>query len=132
MSVTPSLSAGLSQLQALASFIDQGSSNATFVVYSGTQPANTTSAADGSNALCTLAFEKPCLLAVNTTNITLKPTSNANVTKSGTASWARLYNGNGVVVADFVVGTDVTLTSNDLVAGGVLQISSITFTPITG
>lgn len=132
MSVTPSLSAGLAQLEALANFIDEGSSNATFTVYSGTKPANTTSAADSSNALCALTFEKPCLLAVNTANITLKPTANASVTKSGTATWARLYNGNGVVVADFVVGTDVTLTSNDLVAGGVLQMSSITLTPITG
>ena len=132
MSVTPSLSAGLAQLEALANFIDEGSNNATLIVYKGTKPSNTTVAADSGNALCTLTFEKPCLLAVNSTNITLQPAENATVTQTGTATWARLYNGNSVVVADFVVGTDITLTSNDLVAGGVLQISAITLTPITG
>ena len=131
MSVIPSLSAGLAQLQALANYIDQGSSNATFVFYDDTKPSSTSVAVNDSAKLVVLELPKPSLLSVNSSSISLKPTESGTVTKTGTAAWARLFNGNGAVVADFEVGADITLNSVDMVLGGTVSISAITFTPST-
>jgi hypothetical protein len=131
MSVIPSLAAGLAQLQALANFIDQGSSNATFIFYDDVKPASTAVAANDTAKLVILELPKPSLLSVNAGSISLKPTESGTVTKTGTAVWARLFNGNGAVVADFAVGADVTLNSVDMVLGGTVSISAITFTPTT-
>lgn len=131
MSVIPSLAAGLAQLQALANYIDQGSADAAFIFYDDAQPANTTIAANDAAKLVTLTMEKPSLLAVNAENITLNPSNSGTVIKTGTAVWARLFNGNGLAVADFAVGTDITLNSADMVLGGTVSISAITLTPTT-
>lgn len=131
MSVIPSLAAGLAQLQALANYIDQGSADAAFIFYDDAQPANTTIAANDAAKLVTLTMEKPSLLAVNAENITLNPSNSGTVIKTGTAVWARLFNGNGLAVADFAVGTDITLNSADMVLGGTASISAITLTPTT-
>lgn len=131
MSVIPSLSAGLAQLQALANYIDQGSSNATFIFYDDTKPSSTSVAVNDSAKLVVLELPKPSLLSVNANSISLKPTGSGTVTKTGTAVWARLLNGNGTVVADFAVGADITLNSVDMVLGGTVSISAITLTPST-
>jgi hypothetical protein len=131
MSVIPSLSAGLAQLQALANYIDQGSSNATFIFYDDSEPASTLIEANDSAKLAVLELPKPCLLSVNEDGISLKSTDVGTVIKSGTAVWARLFNGNGAVVADFAVGADITLNSVDMVLGGTVSISAITLTPST-
>lgn len=130
--IYPSLSAGLAQLQALANFIDLGSNNATFVFYSSSKPASTTVAADNSTKLVTLTLPKPCFKSLETDHIELLPTDTATVILTGTAVWARLYNGNGAVVADFAVGTDISLANTNLVVGGTLNITSIKLTPYLG
>lgn len=129
MSVIPSLSAGLAQLQALASYIDQGSVNATFVFYSDTKPLNTTVAADDSKKLVTLTLPKPCFKKLNADGIELNQTDAALVTKAGTAMWARLFNGEGKAVVDFAVGSDITLANPTLVLGSTLMLNSIVFKP---
>lgn len=131
MSVTPSLTAGLAQLQALATYIDQGSNNATFIFYDDSKPSSTLIEANESAKLVVLTLPKPCLRAVNSNSISLEPTESGTVIKTGTAVWARLFNGNGAVVADFAVGADITLNSVDMVLGGTVSISAITFTPST-
>lgn len=129
MSVIPSLAAGLAQLQALANYIDQGSNNATFVFYDDTKPASTSVAVNDSSKLVVLELPKPSLLSVNANSISLKPTEVGTVTKSGTAVWARLFNGNGLAVADFVVGTDIIPNTADMALGGTFTLGSITFRP---
>jgi hypothetical protein len=131
MSVVPSLAAGLAQLQALANYIDQGSNNATFIFYDDSKPVSTLIEASDSAKLVVLELPKPSLLSVNADSISLKPTESGTVTKTGTAVWARLLNGNGDVVADFEVSTDITLNSVDMVLGGTVSISAITLTPST-
>lgn len=131
MSVSPSLAAGLAQLQALANYIDQGSNNATFIFYNDSKPSNTLIEASESAKLVELTLLKPCLKSVNSSSISLEPTDSGTVIKTGTAVWARLFNGNGDAVADFSVGIDITLNSADMVLGGTVSISAITLTPTT-
>ena len=119
----------IEQLKAIASYIDQGAGHGTFIFFEGTVPNNTGDAVDNTKKLVTLNLPKPSLDAVNTGNITLKATDTATIIKSGTATFARLYNASGVVVADFMVGSDITLTTADLVQGGTLNISGITLSP---
>ena len=131
MSVIPSMAAGLVQLQALASFLDTGSSNATFSVYKGSKPASVAVAASSGNKLVTLSLPEPCFKQLNADSIELHPTDTATVTQAGTATWARLYNGNGDAVADFSVGTEITLANPTLALGSTLMINSIVLRPST-
>lgn len=124
MSVIPSLPASLAQLQSLANFIDTGSSNATFVFYDNTKPASTSVAAIASAKLVTIELPKPCFKQLLADGIELNATTGFTVVKTGTAIWARLFNGNGVVVADFSVGTDITMTNPNLVLGGTEKLDS--------
>lgn len=124
MSVIPSLQASFAQLQSLANFIDTGSNNATFVFYDNTKPASTSVAAIESAKLVTIELPKPCFKQLLADGIELNATSSFTVIKTGTAAWARLFNGNGVVVADFAVGTDITMTNPNLVLGGTEKLDS--------
>lgn len=130
MSVIPSLAAGLAQLQALAEFLDSGSNNATFIFYDDSKPIDTTVAANNSAKLVTLVLQKPCFKQLLSDGIELFPSDAATIIKTGTAIWARLYNGNGVIVADFAVGTDILLNNNDLVLGSSLTLDSIILKPL--
>lgn len=130
--IYPSLSAGLAQLQALASFIDKGSNNATFIFYDNNKPANTNTAADNAAKLVTLNLPDPCIKSVESDHIELHPSDSGTVIKTGTAKWARLYNGEGTAVADFTIGTDITLANTNLVVGGSLNITSIKLYPYLG
>jgi hypothetical protein len=66
---------------------------------------------------------------VTTTYVELHPSDTATVTKTGTATWARIYNGAGEVVADLVVGADISLANTNLALGGSLQINSFKIRP---
>ena len=129
--IRPSLNASLSLLQALTLFIDKGSVNATFTFYDDAKPANTTIAANDAAKLVTLELEKPCFKQINTDSIDLIPTSEETVIKTGTAVWARLFNGEGQVVADFDCVVDMVLNTRALVLGGSFKLDSITLKPST-
>jgi hypothetical protein len=120
-----SINARLAMIQAFANFMDSGSQSATVIFYQGVQPANTSIAADSNNALVTLVFPEPCIKEITATYVELHPTDTATVIKTGTATWARIYNGAGEVAADLTVGTDITLANTNLVVGGTLSIQSI-------
>lgn len=129
--IQTSLAAGLAQLQALANFLDQGSANATFVFYDDAKPANVTVAANNSARLVTLTLPKPSIKQVHTDCVELNQTDAATVIKSGTAVWARLFNGEGKAVADFAVGSDITLANPNLVLGSTLMMNSLILRPST-
>ncbi|NOJ67243.1 hypothetical protein [Acinetobacter indicus] len=124
-----SVNARLAMIQAFSEFMDNGSQSATVIFYEGTQPAGPAVAADSNNALVTLTFPEPCIKDVTATYVELHPTDTANVIKSGTASWARIYNGAGEVAADLTVGTDISLANTNLVVGGTLSTTSIKLRP---
>ncbi len=124
-----SVNARLAMIQAFANFMDSGSQSATVVFYEDTQPVTPPIAADPTKALVTLTLPEPCIKEVTTTYVELHPSDTATVTKTGTATWARIYNGAGEVVADLVVGADISLANTNLALGGSLQINSFKIRP---
>lgn len=124
-----SVKAKLAMIQAFASFMDNGSQSATVTFYEGVQPVDTSVTADSNNALVTLTFPEPCVKEVTPTYVELHPTNTGSVVKSGTATWARIYNGAGEVAADLTVGTDITLANTNLALGGTLSVTSIKLRP---
>lgn len=124
-----SVKARLAMIQAFAEFMDNGSQSATVIFYEGVQPADTSVAADSNNALVTLTFPEPCIKETTATYVELHPTDTGSVIKTGTASWARIYNGAGEVAADLTVGTDISLANTNLALGGTLFIQSIKLRP---
>ena len=124
-----SVKARLAMIQAFANFMDSGSQSATVIFYEGVQPANTSIAADSNNALVTLVFPEPCIKEITPTYVELHPTDTGSVIKTGTATWARIFNGAGEVAADLTVGTNISLANTNLVVGGTLFIQSIKLRP---
>lgn len=124
-----SINARLAMIQAFAIFMDSGSQSATVIFYEGMQPASPVAAADSNNALVTLTFPEPCIKETTATYVEFHPTDTATVIKTGTATWARIYNGAGEVAADLTMGTEITLANTNLVVGGTLSIQSIKLRP---
>jgi len=124
-----SVNARLAMIQAFANFMDGGSQSATVIFYEGVQPASPAVAADSNNALVTLTFPEPCVKEVTPTYVELHPTDTATVIKTGTAAWARIYNGAGEIAADLTVGTDISLANTNLALGGILSVTSIKLRP---
>ena len=124
-----SVKARLAMTQAFANFLDNGSQSATIIFYQGAQPASPAVAADSNNALVTLTFPEPCIKETTATYVELHPTDTATVIKTGTATWARIYNGAGEVAADLIVGTDISLVNTNLALGGTLSVTSIKLRP---
>lgn len=124
-----SIKAKLAMAQSLANFMDSGSQSATVIFYEGTQPAGPEVAADSNKALVTLTFPEPCVKQITTAYVELHQTDIATVTKTATATWARIFNGAGEVVVDLTVGTDISLTNQNLVLGGSFQVNSFKIRP---
>ena len=124
-----SVNARLAMIQAFANFMDNGNQSAIVIFYKGVQPASPAVAADSNNALVTLTFPEPCIKETTASYVELHPTDTATVIKAGTATWARIYNGAGEVVADLTVGTDIALANTNLALGGSLSITSIKLRP---
>ncbi len=129
--IQPSLKASLAQLQALATYLDQGGANASFVFYDDAKPASVTVAANNAAKLVILTLPKPCLKTMHADRIELNQTDAAVVTKDGIATWARLLNGAGEAVADFTVGANITIANPELKAGGTLMMNSLILKPST-
>ena len=124
-----SVNARLAMIQAFSEFMDSGSQSATVIFYEGVQPASPAVAADSNNALVTLNFPEPCIQETTATYVELHPTDTGSVIKTGTAVWARIFNGAGEVAADLTVGTDISLANTNLALGGSLSITSIKLRP---
>ena len=124
-----SVNARIAMIQTFANFMDSGSQSATVIFYEGVQPASPAVAADSNNALVTLTFPEPCIKETTATYVELHPTDTGSVIKTGTATWARIFNGAGEVAADLTVSTDISLANTNLVMGGTLFIQSIKLRP---
>ncbi|ENU40359.1 hypothetical protein [Acinetobacter johnsonii] len=124
-----SIKSKLVMAQAKAAWMDSGASSATIVFYEGAQPTTPETGADSNKALVTCTFPEPCFKEVTASYVELHPTNTATVMKTGTATWARIYNGEGEVVDDLAVGTDITLANTNLVLGGTLGVQSFKIRP---
>lgn len=126
---TPSKIASLAMLQALANYLDQGSSNATLIFYDDIKPATPNFNPNEAAKLLTLNLPKPCLKSVNENNIELFAPSAGIATKTGTATWARVFNGEGLAVVDVSVGIDIVLDNANLVIGSSVKLDVIYLSP---
>ena len=115
--------------QSFANYLDSGSQSATVIFYEGVQPASPAVAAESNNALVTLTFPEPCIKETTVAYVDLHPAGAGTVIKTGTTTWARIYNGASEVAADLTVGADITLANTNLVVGGTLNIQSIKLRP---
>ena len=121
--------AKLAMIQSFADFMDNGSQSATVIFYEGVQPISPAIAVDSNSALVALTFPEPCIKETTATYVELHPTDTATVIKTGTATWARIYNGAGEGAADLTVGTDISLANTNLALGGTLSVTSIKLRP---
>lgn len=112
-------------ITALASFLDSGAGAATLVFYGDSMPVDSETAANNAAKLVTLTLPEPCFKAVTADYIELYPPLPAMPIKTGTAVWARLFNGAGQTVQDLTIGTDIILSKTSITLGGEVSIQSI-------
>jgi len=121
--------------------IDAGASVSTMVIYDGTRPANPGVAVGAQVALATLNLPDPCFGNASAVSGGAAASGNAitevNASASGTATWFRVYDGNGAAHHDGdVSGTggsgDAKLSNTALVSGVGVSVVSMTYTQPKG
>lgn len=125
----PSIPASVAMLQGLASYLDQGGANATLVFFDSIKPGSIAESVSDADKLLTLAFPKPCFKEITDSEVVLHATEAGVAVKAGTATWARLYNGEGVAVVDIAAVTDFVLDKYELVVGSTVKLDSIFLSP---
>ena len=125
----PSQTASLAMLQALANYLDQGSSNATLIFYDDIKPASVSVSADNAAKLLTLNLPEPCIKSVHENNIELFASNVGVAIKTGTATWARLFNGEGIAVVDVAMETDIILDNYNIVVGSSVKLDAVYLSP---
>jgi hypothetical protein len=130
--VRPSNAARNAQVNAIRDLIDAGAAGGTINIYNGTQPATGETALSGNTLLATLTFSgtsAPNAAAGVLTFNAITEDSSADAT--GTATFARLRDSNGVDVIDMDVGTSgasINLNTVSIVAAGAVRMTSGTLT----
>lgn len=118
---------------ALAAGINAGAAAPEIKFYTGTKPAGPATAISTQTLLGTLVCSDPAVVASGAvvTFDAIAPDTSADA--SGTATWARILDGDGTAVIDVDVsnaaGTGVIkLNTVTIVASGLIQITSFTLT----
>ncbi|MDI3326784.1 hypothetical protein QKW35_20600 [Pontibacterium granulatum] len=111
------------RLQALADLIDTGGAG-TLTLYTGTKPAQADDAITTQTALVDIPCPLPIADSISNGTLHLAAFGSEMAVETGQATWARLKNGNGDVVADLVVGTDIALASTQIYPGVLVQINT--------
>lgn len=109
--------------------IAAGAGNATIAIYTGTPPASP-AAAHGSTLLGTLTCSATPATQTDGTIAFNAITQDSAADASGTAAWARIYDGDGTGVLDLDVSNEagdgaVKLNTTTIVAGGPIALSSL-------
>ena len=124
MATRTSLVSRNASLNAMATRLNSG----ILRIYTGSQPATPETAASGTLlAECTLnATSGTVTNGVFTANAI---TQDSSANNSGTAGWFRVFQSNGTTVEfDGVAGSELTMASYDIVAGGTVSITALTYT----
>lgn len=130
--VRPSNAARNAQVNAIRDLLDAGAAGGTINIYNGTQPATGETALAGNTLLATLTFSgtsAPNAAAGVLTFSAITEDSSADAT--GTATFARLRDSNGVDVIDMdvgVSGASINLNTVSIVAAGAVRMTSGTLT----
>lgn len=130
--VRPSNAARDAMLNAIRDLIDAGASGGTINVYNGTQPATGETALAGNTLLATLTFSSTSAPNASGGVLTFNAITEDSVADAtGTASFARIRDSNGVDVLDMDVGissASIILNTVSIVAGGAVRMTSGTLT----
>jgi len=133
MTIRLSIAARNAALNAVAARVDNGASNGTLKIYTGSQPANADTAASGTLlvtiALADPSFESP---ATGVMAMDADPDLTGTAVATGTAGWARVADSDSNSVYDGTVGTsgvDFTINTTSIVTGQVITLatSALTF-----
>jgi len=111
--------------------IDAGAAAGVIKVYDGTQPATPDTAVSGQTLLVTLTCSDPAVGAASNGVASFNAITAGTAVATGTASWARIEDSDGNVVADATVGTsgaDINLDTTSIVSGGEVGVTSLTYT----
>lgn len=125
--------------QVLADAIDGGATPGKLRIYDGTRPAFGVPPVPGSqDLLAELTFSSPPEASVTNGVLVFNSIAqDASADDSGTATWARIVNGDNTVIMDMDVTTtagsgDVKLNSVDIIQGGPVSIVSASITEGNG
>jgi hypothetical protein len=98
-----------SRAGSIATAIDAGATPGTLKLYTGSRPATSGGAIDPFNniLLGTLTFSKPCSASIDNGVLTFSAIAQDTAAdNNGTASWARINNGDGGYVMDLDVSNN--------------------------
>lgn len=118
---------------AIVDLLDGGAGAATIQIRTGTAPTNTTDA-DSGTLLATLTMTDPAFGAASSGVATAATiTDDVSADASGTAEHFRAKDSDGTVIFQGTVtatggGGDLTFNTVSFVAGGLVQVTSLTFT----
>ena len=112
--------------------LNAGAGAATIKIYSGTQPADASTALSGNTLLATLTCTDPAAPAASGGVLTFSAiTQDASADATGTATFARVADSNAATVFDCDVNTSAAtliINTTSIVAGGPVSITSFTLT----
>ena len=118
---------------ALVDRIDAGAGAGTLVMYDGSVPADADTALSGNNVLATLTFSDPAFGAAGDNTPGALATASAITSdtsaNAGTATFARIFDSNSLIVLQCSVGTtgeDINLNSVIFSAGQTVALTSLT------
>lgn len=125
MTVTISQAHNEARLSGTLTYLDTGSGHARVRIYNGTRPAGGGTA---TTLLVEIALDKPSG-TVSSGQLILASADLPLIASSGTATWARVVNGNGDYAFDCDVSDtsgsgEIKLPSTTLYAGGKTQLTS--------
>lgn len=136
MALKLSNAAARAMCDALVDLLDAGAGPALLRIYDGAAPAGPDVAVGAQTLLAELTFSDPAFGAAADANPGATATASAiaedaSANASGTASWFRVVDSNGVAIIDGTVGTsgaDLNLVTTTLVATQPVEITSFTIT----
>lgn len=137
MAVRISNAARSAAADAIVDLIDGGTGVGTLRIYTGAQPAGPATAPTGT-LLGTLTMTDPAFgNAANGVATAATITGDTSADASGTAGWARIADSSGTAIIDMSVtvaggGGDLQLDSVNIVAGGAINVTSLTVTMPAG
>jgi hypothetical protein len=120
-----STAAKAAALTAWLGLLEAGSGPGKLRIYSGTQPATGGGALSGNTLLVEFTLNDP---ASSAGAFSTSPAVSATAAASGTATWGRLVDSDGNVVADGAVGSELTLSSSSITSGNSYSFTGGTIT----
>lgn len=120
------------KLTQVANAINAGTGAGAFKIYSGTPPADESTALSGNTLLATLTCSDPCQSSITGGVLTFNTiTDDSSADATGTATFFRIWDSDSNVVLQGTVGTsgaDLNMVDTSITAGEAVSISSYTIT----